>query len=111
MDIETFPEIENFQKLPKQVIVKAGATSFDSKSGARLQGIVINNSGHAIRDIYVNIVVFDEKKIPQANTCLPAEPSSLPQGAIANFSFEFKNHPKAIEDYHLYTNWRIDDQD
>lgn len=110
MDIEAFPEIESFHKLPRQVIVKAGSTRFDTKGSSRLQGIVINNSGHAIRDVSVNVVLLDGNKIPIINTSCPTDPAVLPQGAIANFSFDFKQQPKPVVDYHLYTKWRFDDQ-
>ena len=111
MDIEAFPEIENFQKLPRQVIVKAGSLSFEGTTGARLSGIVINNSGHSIKDVRVHVVVFDGNQIPLLSTSLNADPSSLPQGGIANFNFEFKDSPRAIENHHLYTRWSFDDED
>ncbi len=109
MDIEAFPEIENFQKLPRQVIVKAGSTSFEASKGAVLRGIVINNSGHPIREVRVNVVILNERGMPVLNTSLSSDPDALPQGGIANFRFEFKEYPKAIIDYHLYTQWRFDD--
>ena len=58
MGLETFPEIESFQKLPRQVIVKGGSASFSARDGAELRGIVINNSGSSIRDVRVSLVVF-----------------------------------------------------
>lgn len=109
MDIEAFPEIENFQKLPRQVIVKAGSTSFDTEKGAALRGIVINNSGNPIREVRVHVVILSENGLPVVSTSQSADPEVLPQGAIANFRFEFKDHRKAIADYHLYTQWRFDD--
>ncbi|MBU3759898.1 MAG: hypothetical protein FGM27_08230 [Candidatus Omnitrophica bacterium] len=109
MDIEAFPEIENFQKLPRQVIVKAGSTSFDADKGASLRGIVINNSGHAIREVRVHVVILNEKGLPSVSTSQLADPEALAQGGIANFRFEFKEQNKAIADYHLYTQWRFDD--
>lgn len=109
MGIEAFPEIESFQKLPRQVIVKGGTSTFDRKSGATLRGIVINNTGHAIRGLRVNVVVFDKKKIPILNAGTAADPETLPQGGVANFLFEFKDHPAEILDYHLYTNWKFCD--
>lgn len=109
MDIEAFPEIESFQKLPKQVIVKAGSLSFESSEVATLQGIVINNCGHSIRDLVVNIVVFDNFRIPVLNTSRRAEPDHLPQGGMANFSFRFDEMREGVKDFHLYTNWRFDD--
>jgi len=111
MGLETFPEIENFQKLPHQVIVKGGSSSFHEQEGAELGGIVINNVGHTICDLRVNLVVFDDLKIPILNTSLAANPEALPQGGIANFTFRIKDYPKQIDDYYLYTNWRFDDRE
>lgn len=109
MGIETFPEIENFQKLPKQVIVKSGEPRFHAADGARLHGIVINNCGHAICDVHVNIVIFNERKIPVFNTSIKPDPESLPQGSVASFNFQLKDFQGPISDYHLYTNWKFDD--
>lgn len=111
MDIEAFPEIENFQKLPRQVIVKAGSISFDTQSKAALRGIVINNSGHPIRDVKVHVVFFDRHKLPVMSTSLKADPGELHQGGIANFIFELDDREKQISDYHLYTRWRFHDTD
>ena len=94
MGIETFPEIENFQKLPRQVIVKGGSSTFSEPEGARLHGIVINNIGHAIRELRVNIVVFDQQKIPLFNTSTVADPEALPQGGISSFSFHLPDYPQ-----------------
>ena len=109
MGMEAFPEIESFQKLPRQVIVKGGTSTFDRRHGATLCGIVINNTGHAIRDVRVNVVIFDRKKLPLLNTSIAADPGTLPQGGVANFIFELKDHPAEISDYHLYTNWKFCD--
>ena len=111
MDIEAFPEIENFQKLPRQVIVKAGSTGFDERTGAVLRGIVINNSGHGICNARVHVVILDENRIPLLSTSLEPDPHRIPQGGIANFSFEFRDHQKPIVNYHLYTRWRFDDEE
>jgi len=109
MGLETFPEIENFQKLPHQVIVKGGGSSFNAAEGAELRGIVINNIGNPIRDVKVNVVIFDEHKIPILNTSVVSNPNILPQGAIATFVFQLKDFPGVISDYYLYANWRFDD--
>lgn len=109
MGIETFPEIENFQKLPRQVIVKGGTSSFDEKEGAQLRGIVINNAGHAIKDVRVHMVIFDAHKIPVLSTSTGIEPDTLPQGGIGNFIFQLKEHDQKISDYHLFTSWKFDD--
>jgi hypothetical protein len=110
MGIETFPEIENFQHLPRQIIVKGGTSSFDAENGASLQGIVINNIGQPIRDLKIHAVVFNEKKIPVLNSTSSGEPSQIPQGGISTFSFQFKDYPKEITDYYLYTDWKFDDR-
>jgi len=110
MGLETFPEIENFQKLPHQVIVKGGHSSFSLAHGAQLRGIVINNIGHTIKDLKVHVVIFNERKIPILNTSAIPVPSALPQGTIATFLFQLKDHPREILDYYLYANWKFDDQ-
>ena len=111
MGIEEFPEIENFQKLPKQVIVKGGSSTFDAHKGAELRGIVINNIGHAIRNAVVHVVVFDQHKIPLLSTSVPSEPGELAQGGIGSFLFQLKDLKEKINDYHLYTSWRFDDRE
>ena len=110
MGIETFPEIENFQKLPRRVIVKGGTSTFEERDGARLSGLVINNIGHPIRDLRVHVVIFDENKIPQINLSTVPDPDGLPQGGIGAFSFHVQDHPAPIHDYYLYANWRFDDR-
>lgn len=109
MGIETFPDIESFQKLPRQVIVKGGASSYNSREGAELRGIVINNIGHPIRDIRVNVVIFDKRKIPILNTSAQTDPVSLPQGGIGTFVFQVKEVTEQISDYHLYADWKFDE--
>lgn len=111
MGIETFPEIESFQKLPRQVIVKGGSSTFDETAGAALSGIVINNIGHAIKDIRVHVVIFNERKIPILNAGTVPDPEALPQGGIASFNFKIQDHPEKIIDYYLYVNWRFDDRE
>lgn len=111
MGIETFPEIENFQKLPRQVIVKGGSSSFDERDGALLRGIVINNIGHTIRDLKVHVVILDKNKLPVFSTGIAADPEVLPQGGIAAFAFLLKDYPEEIRDYHLYTHWKFDDRE
>jgi hypothetical protein len=111
MGIETFPEIESFQKLPHQVIVKGGNWSFKERDGAELRGIVINNIGHAICDLRVNLVIFNEKKLPVFNISTASVPDSLPQGGIANFIFQLKDYSEKISNYHLYAHWKFDDRE
>lgn len=107
MDIDAFPEIESFQKLPKEVIVKAGRMTSNPKNASVLHGIVINNIGNAICDISVSVVLLDKNKIPVLSTSLKTDPNILPQGGMANFVFSFDKDYRHIEDYHLYTNWRF----
>ena len=109
MGLETFPEIESFQKLPRQVILKGGASTYHSTQGAELRGIVINNTGQTIKEIRVNIVIFDERNIPIFNTGVAGDPESLSRGGVASFIFQLKDYPKEIKDYYLYSNWRFDD--
>lgn len=107
MSIQAFPEIENFQKLPRQVIVKGGPLSLGAKE-TDLRGIVINNIGSAVRDIKVNIVLFNNRKIPILNTSIAITPEVLHQGNIANFIFQLKDLPEGYRDYHLYSSWKFD---
>lgn len=110
MDVEKFPEIESFQKLPHRVIVKGASSRFDPKEGAELRGIVINNTGHTIRDVSVNLVVFDERETPLFNTSTVPDPPILPQGVIGSFLFQLKDHPEEIKNYYLYPSWKYDDR-
>jgi hypothetical protein len=109
MDVEAFPEIEDFQHLPRSVIVKGGKTSFRPEDGAELRGIVINNIGQAIRNIRVQVVIFDDRKIPMLNTSVAPEPDMAPQGGISSFVFKLKEYPYEIKDYHLFTHWSFDE--
>ncbi len=111
MGLEAFPEIESFQKLPRQVIVKGGNSTFSDKEGASLRGIVINNIGQSIRDLRVHAVILDENKIPVLSTSLDPDPSTLPQGAIGSFTFQFKEYSQKIGHYYLYANWKFDDRE
>lgn len=110
MGLEQFPEIESFQKLPHRVIVKGGSSHFDPKEGAELRGIVINNIGQTIREISVNLVVFDENETPLFNTSAVPDPDTLPQGAIGTFLFQFKDFSGEIKKYYLYPSWKYDDR-
>ncbi len=109
MGIESFPEIQNFQKLPKEVIVKGANTRFDPANGAELRGIVINNIGQPIRDIRVELVVFDRQRIPLLGTSAATDPDRLPQGGIANFHFQLKDFSQEIKNYYLHANWTFDE--
>lgn len=110
MGFEEFPAIESFQKLPHRVIVKGGSSRFDPKEGAELRGIVINNIGQTIRDVSVNLVVFDEKEKPLFNTSTVPDPDILPQGAIGSFLFRLKDFPSEIKRYYLYPSWKYHDK-
>jgi len=111
MSLETFPEIESFQKLPHQVIVKGGQWSMSEREGAELRGIVINNIGNPICELKVHLVIFNENKIPVLNVSSFAVPESAPQGGIATFLFQIKDCPEKVFDYHLYTSWRFNDRE
>ena len=109
MGIERFPEIESFQKLPHRVIVKGGSSRFDPNEGAELRGIVINNIGHPIREISVNLVIFDEHETPLLSVSAEPDPSQLPQGGIGSFIFQLKDFHQEIKKYYLYSSWKYDD--
>ena len=111
MGLETFPEIESFNKLPRQVIVKAGSSTYDEKDGAQLRGIVINNTGHAIKDISVRVIVLDDHSIPVISTSVSPEPTSLHQGGIASFSVRVENYTKKVSNCHLTVDWKFDDRE
>ena len=111
MALSEFPEIESFQKLPHKVIVKGGSSRFDPQEGAELRGIVINNIGQPIRDISVNLVIFNDKETPLLSVSTTPEPPLLEQGAIGSFLFQLKEYPEEIKKYYLYSSWRYDDRD
>jgi len=111
MSIEDFPVIEDFHKMPRKLIVKGGTTSFSPEAGASLQGIVINNTGQAVKEIRVGIVVFDERKMPVRNATTHPENALLAQGGISAFSFKFQDHAQNIKDYHLYVDWTFEDKE
>lgn len=109
MDVDAFPDIENFHHLPRSVIVKGAKASFDPAEGAQLRGIVINNIGQAIQNLRVHVVLFDDRKIPLLNTSVAPESSKIPQGGVSPFHFQLKDFPHEIKDYHLFTNWSFDE--
>lgn len=111
MGLEKFPEIESFQKLPHRVIVKGGSSSFDPKEGAGLRGIIINNIGQTIREVSVNLVIFDDNETPLLNTSVVPDPPVLPQGAVGSFLFQLKDFPGEIKKYYLYSSWKYDDKE
>lgn len=109
MGIESFPEIENFQKLPHEVIIKGAGTHFSRESGAELRGIVINNIGQPIRGIRAQLVVFGKNKVPVLGVSAVTDPDKLPQGGIANFHFRLKDLKEEIRNYHLHATWGFDE--
>ncbi|OQA57294.1 MAG: hypothetical protein BWY42_00630 [Candidatus Omnitrophica bacterium ADurb.Bin277] len=109
MGIESFPKIENFQKLPREVIIKGASTDYDPERGAGLHGIVINNIGQPIKNIRAQLVVFGKNKVPVLGTSTLTEPDRLPQGGIANFNFTLKGFKQEIKNYHLRVAWGFDD--
>ena len=111
MGLEAFPEIESFQKLPRQVIVKGGSSTFNDREGAKLRGIVINNIGHTICDLRVQMVILNEKGIPVQSASIVPEPNTLQQGGIGSFTFQIPTYPQRISDYHLNANWKFDDRE
>lgn len=111
MSIESFPEIENFQKLPREIIVKGASSSFSSKEGLEVRGIVINNIGQPIKNIRVQVVVFNENKLPILGAATETEPSKLPQGGISKFCFKLREIKEETENYYLHTNWSFDESE
>ena len=109
MGIESFPEIENFQKLPREVIIKGAGTQFNASEGAELRGIVINNVGHSIKNVRAQLVIFDQNRVPLLGVSTPTDPDRLPQGGMANFHFQLKDQKRDIKDYFLHANWSFDE--
>ncbi|HNX68229.1 MAG TPA: hypothetical protein PLL75_04335 [Candidatus Omnitrophota bacterium] len=109
MGIESFPEIESFQKLPREVIIKGASTDFSEADGAKLKGIIINNIGHPIRNIRAQLVIFDKDRVPVMGISTSTDPDHLPQGGIANFFFHLKDLKHEIQGYYLHANWGFDE--
>ncbi len=109
MRLNSFPEIEDFHKLPHEVVVKGAISESDLKKGVEIRGIVINNIGQAIKNIRVQVVVFDEYHLPQMSTGLFPTPPKLQQGGIANFIFLLEGLEKPVKDFYLHANWGFDD--
>ena len=110
MRIESFPDIENFQKLPKQVIVKGGEISIDESKGLELGGIVLNNVGHAIRNIRVHLILFDSRNIPLFKRTLTPKPDAVEQGGISTFLFQTDEVDEKNPTYYLYADWKFDER-
>ncbi len=108
MRLNSFPEIEDFRKLPREVVVKGAISETDIQKGVEIRGIVINNIGQPIKNIRVQVVVFDEYHLPQMSTSLSPSPPKLQQGGIANFIFTFQGLEKPVKDFYLHANWGFD---
>ncbi len=108
MKLNSFPEIEDFRKLPHEVVVKGAVSEPDPKKGVEVRGIVINNIGQPIKNIRVQVVVFDEYHLPQMSTSISPSPSKLQQGGIANFIFVLEDLEKPVKDLYLHANWSFD---
>lgn len=111
MGIEQFPEIEAFQKLPRRVIVKGGMSTVHTEGHADLSGIVINNIGQPLKDLKVNLIIFDSREIPIRSAAVSPDPSRLSQGGIASFKFSIEGQPNKITNYYLYPTWQYDDSE
>lgn len=109
MSLQEFPEIETFQKLPKRLIVKGGASGMNIAGKPELRGIVINNTGHAIKAIRISLIIFNENEIPVLNASVAPDPSALAQGQMSSFIFTLDDYDKPIANYYLYSNWKYDD--
>lgn len=109
MGIEEFPEIEAFQRLPRRVIVKGGMATVNPAGGAELSGIVINNMGQPLKDLKVNLILFDTKEMPVRSAAVSPDPPRLSQGGIASFKFVMEGHADQITNYYLYPTWQYDD--
>ena len=109
-NFEQFPTIEAFQKLPRQVIVKGGKTSVAPDGSSELSGIVINNLTQPIRNIRVNLILFDENEIPIRNINSTPHPNRLDQGTIASFTAKVEDSGQQIDNYYLYATWEYEDR-
>lgn len=109
MGIENFPEMESFHNLPKQVIVKGGISGSPDSESSELSGLVINNLGQPIRQLRVNLILFDKNEIPVFNTSVEPNPTDLTQGGMASFRFLITGFQDSMSNYYLYPTWRFDD--
>lgn len=110
MNVEDFPPIETFKKLPKRVVVKGGAAGLNAQNHPQLSGIVINNSGQTVVNIKVHLVTFDDRNIPLESATTVPDPDVLPQGQIGSFLFTLPNHKGKISNSYLYATWAYDDK-
>ena len=108
-NFEHFTTIEAFQNLPRNVIVKGGKTAVLTDGVAELSGIVINNLSQPIRDIRVNLVLFDAHEIPICNVSAVPAPNRLAQGSIASFTVRAPSGGQEINNHYLYATWQYDD--
>jgi len=109
-NFEQFPTIEAFQKLPRQVIVKGGKTSVADDGTSELSGIVINNLTQPIRNVRVNLILFDDREMPLRNITVMPHPSRLDQGTIASFTVKVDHNHQSINNYYLYATWEYEDR-
>lgn len=110
MNVEDFPSIETFKKLPKRVVVKGGMVSAGADDRPQLTGIVINNSGQTVKGLKVHLIIFDGRNIPIQTASTVSEPDTLPQGQIGSFLFKLAEHTGKIANSHLYATWSYDDK-
>jgi len=111
MSIEEFPEIEAFHKLPRRVIVKGGMSRINDKGNAELSGIVINNLRQPVKQVKVNLIIFNQSEIPIYNTTTFSDPERLSNGAIASFKFELEGIKDRLTNFYLYPSWNYDDSE
>ncbi|MBI4431729.1 MAG: hypothetical protein HY587_08485 [Candidatus Omnitrophica bacterium] len=109
-NFDHFPTIEAFQKLPRQVIVKGGKTSVSENGASELSGIVINNLTQPIRNVRVNLILFDENQMPLRNITAAPHPNRLAQGTIGSFTVKAESSEKEIDNYYLYATWEYEDK-
>ncbi|HNV86859.1 MAG TPA: hypothetical protein PKL97_07875 [Candidatus Omnitrophota bacterium] len=111
MSIEEFPEIEDFHRLPRRVIVKGGVSRVNANGDAELSGIVLNNLGQPIKGLKVNLVVFDDREMPILNALTDPEPARLAQGGISSFKIVLPGHKEQVTNCYLYPTWQYDDSE
>ena len=56
-------------------------------------------------------MIFDKDRVPLLGVSVATEPDHLPQGGIAKFHFQLKEHKEEIKNYFLHANWGFDETD